>query len=58
MVDRSVSNPNKPSLSIGVLGEQMLGCGHDIVCHLKGSGFDIDRHNLPVITCFDLRSNL
>jgi hypothetical protein len=55
MVDRSVSDLNKPGLSIRVLGKKAIRCSHDIVRYLKGSGFDINRHNLAMITFFDLR---
>jgi hypothetical protein len=58
MVDGSVSNPNKPCLGIRVLGKKSIGCGYDIVSDLKSPGFNIDRHNLPVIAFFDLLTNL
>jgi hypothetical protein len=51
-------NPDKPSLSIGVLGKKMIGCGHDIVRYLKGSSFNVNRHNLAMIAFLDLLAHL
>jgi hypothetical protein len=58
MVNGSVPNPNKPSLSIGVFGKKMIGCGHDIVSHLKRTCFDVYRHYLAMITFLDLLAHL
>jgi hypothetical protein len=51
-------NPDKPSLSIGILGEKVIGCSHDVVCHLKGSSFNIDRHYLAMIAVLNLLAHL
>jgi hypothetical protein len=51
-------DPDNPRLGIRVAGEQAFGGREDIVGHLKGSGIDIDRHNLALVTGLDLRADL
>jgi hypothetical protein len=58
MVYRLVSNADKPSLGIRHSGQKMFRCSDNIVCDFKGSGFNVDRYNLAMITFFDLRSPL
>jgi hypothetical protein len=58
MVNRSVSNPNKPGLCVGMLGKKVIGCSYDIIRNLKGSCFDVDRYNLAMIPLLNLRSHL
>jgi hypothetical protein len=58
MVNRSVSNPNKPGLRIRILGKKVIGCNDDIIRNLKGSCLNVDRDNLPMVACFNLVANL
>jgi hypothetical protein len=57
MIHSTMSNPNHPRLSIGVLLKQAIGCRYDIFIDLKGSGFDVDRYNLTFISSLDLLPN-
>jgi hypothetical protein len=57
MIYGTMSNPNAPRLSIRILLKEAIGCGHDIFIDLKGSGFNIDRHNFALVSWFDLLLN-
>ena len=43
MIDRTVPNPNRPRLSIGLTLEESIGCGHNRFIDLKISRFNIVR---------------
>jgi hypothetical protein len=53
-----MSDPNHPRLSVGGFFKQSVGCGYDIFIDLKGSGFDVYRHNLSLISSLDLLLNV
>jgi hypothetical protein len=52
-----MSDPNYPWLSVSVSFKQSVSCGYDIIIDLKISGFDVDRHNLALISGLDLLAN-
>jgi hypothetical protein len=48
------TNADNPDLSFWVTGFKAT-TGSDFTCiDFEGSGFDVDRHNLAMIACFDL----
>jgi hypothetical protein len=57
-MDDSMPNADNPRLGIGETLEQAIGGRQYVVRDFKGSSFNVDRHYLPVITFFDLRSHL
>jgi hypothetical protein len=52
------TDANYPDLSIRVTGFKSIASSNFTLIDLKGSGFEVDRHNLPMIAFFDLRSHL
>jgi integrase len=44
-----VSDPNYPGLSVGFTFIKSIDCCHWCISYLKGSGFDVDRHNFAII---------
>ena len=58
MIDCPMPNSDKPSLSIGIFGKEMLWCGYDVISHFKGSSFNVDSDNFTMIAFLDLRTNL
>jgi hypothetical protein len=57
MINGAMSDSNYPRLSIGVLLEEAIGCGDDILIDLEGPSFNVDRHNFAFVACFDLLPN-
>jgi hypothetical protein len=54
----SMSDANDPRLGIGNALKEAIGCVQNFVCDFKGSGFDVDRDNLAMITLLDLGTHL
>jgi hypothetical protein len=52
------ANADNPDLSIGVTGFKAIACSNFAPIDFKISGFDVDRYNLAVVLCFDLRTHL
>jgi hypothetical protein len=51
-------NPNDPRLSIRVSLIEAIDSSHRRISHFKTTRFNIDRHYLAVITCFNLGTHL
>jgi hypothetical protein len=51
-------NPDDPRLSVRITIIQVIDSNPGSIGQFKGSGFNIDRDNLPMIAFFDLLTNL
>jgi hypothetical protein len=51
-------NADYPGLGIWKTLKKSIGSRQYIIRYFKGSGFDVDRDDLAMITFFDVRSNL
>jgi hypothetical protein len=50
MINGTMSDPNYPRLSIRVSLKQSIRGRHNILIDLKISGFNVDRHNLALVS--------
>lgn len=57
VIDWAMANPNCPRLSIELTLEWSIGCNYDSLIDLNVSSLDVDRHNLAIVTHFDLLPN-
>src|SRR5437867_557193 len=56
-LNSAMPDPHKPDLSVRMLGEQQIRSFDRILGHLISASFDINRHNLPLVTGFELRTD-
>jgi hypothetical protein len=57
-MNRAMPNPNAKDLCVRATYQQLLGGSQAIVAYFKSPTFNVNRHNPPMMGCFDLRSNL
>jgi hypothetical protein len=57
-VNSAMSDPDAKDLRVWTTYQQLFGGSKAILTHFKRSGFNVDRYNLPIIVCFNLRAHL